>query len=349
MAYGTDKERWLAVQGRDRLADGVFYYAVQSTGVYCRPWCGARQPRRENVRFFDTRGAAEKEGFRPCKRCRPNLERTELPQARAIEEACRKLASEDKPDLDRIAAEAGMSRFHFQRVFKETTGITPHAYFAAHRRERVQQELAKSRTVTDAIYGAGFQSNGRFYAKSNELLGMKPKAFQEAGSRVTIRFAIGECSLGSILVAATEKGVCSILLGDEPSKLLGDLERRFAGANLIGGDAEFEELVARVIAQVEQPGRALYLPLDIRGTAFQEQVWQALREIPAGKTASYEEIAERIGAPRSVRAVAQACASNQLAVAIPCHRVVRKDGALGGYRWGIERKTALLERERQSV
>jgi AraC family transcriptional regulator of adaptative response/methylated-DNA-[protein]-cysteine methyltransferase len=349
MAYTTDQERWTAVEGRDKAADGVFYYAVQSTGIYCRPWCGARPPRRENVRFFDTRGAAEEGGFRPCKRCRPNMDSTELPQARAIEDACRKLASENPPDLDTIAADAGMSRFHFQRVFKDTTGVTPHAYFAAHRRERVQQRLSQSKTVTEAIYDAGFQSNGRFYAKSNEMLGMKPKAFQDAGARAAIRFAIGQCSLGSILVAATEKGVCSILLGDDPDVLLADLQQRFVGADLIGGDAEFEEWVAEVIAHVEQPGRALYLPLDIRGTAFQQQVWQALREIPPGTTASYEDVAKRIGSPLSVRAVARACGSNQLAVAIPCHRVVRKDGGAGGYRWGIERKNALLEREQQHV
>jgi AraC family transcriptional regulator of adaptative response/methylated-DNA-[protein]-cysteine methyltransferase len=347
--YLTDVERWDAVLGHEKAADGTFFYSVETTGVYCRPSCGARRPRRENVRFYETREAAEKAGFRACRRCRPDGAGLDAERGAAICEACRKLASEEKPDLEAIALEAGMSRFHFQRVFKEVTGVTPHAYFAARRRERMQKELRRGRPVTEAIYQAGFQSNGRFYAKSNELLGMAPKTFQAGGSAMSIRFAIGECSLGSILVAATERGVCSILLGDDPERLIGDLQERFPRADIVGDDGEFEDWVARVVGLVENPEQALNLPLDMRGTAFQQRVWQALREIPAGRTASYDEIARRIGTPRAVRAVAAACGSNMLSVAIPCHRVVRKDGALSGYRWGIERKSALLEREQMSM
>jgi AraC family transcriptional regulator of adaptative response/methylated-DNA-[protein]-cysteine methyltransferase len=238
-----------------------------------------------------------------------------------------------------------MSPYHFHRVFKAVTGLTPRAYAAAHRTARVQRELARSATVTEAIFDAGFNSGGRFYATSNEVLGMTPTDYRAGGARNEIRFAIGECSLGSILVAKSTKGVCAILLGDDPEALARDLQDRFAHATLIGGDAKFEALVAKVVGFVEAPAIGLDLPLDVRGTAFQQRVWQALRKIPAGATASYREIAARIGAPKAVRAVAQACASNPIAIAIPCHRVVRHDGGLSGYRWGVERKRALLERE----
>jgi AraC family transcriptional regulator of adaptative response/methylated-DNA-[protein]-cysteine methyltransferase len=238
-----------------------------------------------------------------------------------------------------------MSRYHFHRVFKAITGLTPRAYAAAHRAERVRRELGRSRTVTEAIFDAGFNSGGRFYATSDEVLGMTPTDYRAGGARAEIRFAVGECSLGSILVARSEKGVCAILLGDDPDQLARDLQDRFPRANLIGADAEFEKLVAKIVGFVEAPTVGLDLPLDVRGTAFQQRVWQALRKIPVGSTASYSDIAQRIGAPRSVRAVAQACAANAIALAIPCHRVVRHDGALSGYRWGVERKRALLERE----
>jgi AraC family transcriptional regulator of adaptative response/methylated-DNA-[protein]-cysteine methyltransferase len=254
-------------------------------------------------------------------------------------------AAEEMPDLNALAEAAGMSRFHFHRVFKSITGLTPKAYAAAHRAQRVRNELSQSDTVTDAIYGAGFNSNGRFYATASEVLGMTPTAFRSGGTGASIRFAAGECSLGSILVAATGTGVCAILLGDDPGALVRDLQDRFPKARLIGGDEAFEQWVARVVGFVETPALGLDLPLDVRGTVFQQRVWQALREIPAGSTASYTEIAERIGSPKAVRAVAQACAANAIAVAIPCHRVVRQDGALSGYRWGVERKRALLDRE----
>jgi AraC family transcriptional regulator of adaptative response/methylated-DNA-[protein]-cysteine methyltransferase len=344
--FSSDDERWAAVVRRDRRADGIFYYSVRTTGVYCRPGCAAREARRENVRFHATRQAAKAAGFRPCKRCRPDEPALAARHAVAVARACRLIeTAEEMPNLDALAEAAGMSRFHFHRIFTTTTGVTPKAYATAHRARRVRDELSRSDTVTDAIYGAGFNSNGRFYATSSKVLGMTPTDFRSGGAGASIRFAVGECSLGSILVAATGKGVCAILLGDEPEPLVRGLQDRFPRARLLGGDQGFEHLVAAVVGFVESPARGLDLPLDVRGTAFQQRVWQALREIPAGSTASYASIAERIGAPRAVRAVGHACAANPLAVAIPCHRVVRTDGALAGYRWGVERKRALLARE----
>jgi len=344
--FSTDDERWAAVVRRDRSADGAFYYSVLSTGVYCRPSCAARLARRGNVCFYATCAEAEQAGFRPCKRCRPNEASLAERQAEAVAAACRAIENaEQAPPLEALARAAGMSRFHFHRVFKTFTCVTPKAYADAQRRVRVHDELARSATVTSAIYEAGFNSNGRFYASSSDLLGMTPTAFRAGGSGVSIRFAVGECSLGSILVAASPKGVCAILFGDDPDTLLRDLQDRFPRAKLIGGDKDFEGLVAKVVGFVETPAQDFDLPLDVQGTAFQQRVWQALRKIPPGSTASYSEIAKRIGHPRAVRAVAQACASNTIAVAIPCHRVVRIDGSHSGYRWGVERKRALLERE----
>lgn len=342
-----DDARWRAVMHRDASADGAFVYAVRTTGVYCRPGCAARLPRRENVSFHENCEAAERAGFRPCKRCRPDQASLAERRASAIATACRGIEqaireSGEIPSLDALAKTAGLSRFHFHRLFKSLTGVTPKAYAAACRRGRVQQALNQSATVTEAIY-SGFNSNGRFYAANP--LGMTPKQFRAKGQGTEIRFALGECSLGSVLVAATDKGVCSILLGDDPGVLLRDLEERFQNAQFIGGDGNFEKTVAAVVGFVENPRLGLNLPLDVRGTAFQQRVWRALRDIPAGSTASYAEIAQRIGKPKSVRAVAQACAANPVAVAIPCHRVVRSGGALSGYRWGIERKRALLDRE----
>jgi AraC family transcriptional regulator of adaptative response/methylated-DNA-[protein]-cysteine methyltransferase len=344
--FSGDGERWEALVRRDRSADGAFYYSVQTTGVYCRPSCAARLPRRENVQFHATCADAERAGFRPCKRCRPNQVSLAEQQAAAVVKACRLIEdAEEPPNLDALAKSAGMSRFHFHRIFKARTGLTPKAYADAHRAERVRHELTRRPTVTEAIYGAGFNSNGRFYDASAELLGMTPTAFRAGGDGATIRFAVGQCSLGAILVAATDKGVCAIQFGDDPEVLVRGLEDRFPKARLTGGDKMFEQLVAKVVGFVEAPSNGLDLPLDVRGTAFQQRVWRALRDIPAGSTASYGEIAARIGTPTAVRAVAQACSSNPVAVAIPCHRVVRTDGALSGYRWGIARKRALLERE----
>jgi AraC family transcriptional regulator of adaptative response/methylated-DNA-[protein]-cysteine methyltransferase len=344
--FSGDDERWEAVKRRDRRADGRFYYSVLTTGVYCRPSCAARLPRRENVRFHATPADAEKAGFRPCKRCRPNEAALAERQAALIARACRMIEEADEmPHLDTLAKAAGMSRFHFHRLFKATTGVTPKAYGDAHRAQRVREGLTKADTVTDAIYGAGYNSSGRFYAAAANVLGMTPTSYRAGGSGAAIRFAVGECSLGSILVAATDKGVCAIQFGDDPDALVRALQDRFPKAQLIGGDADFEKLVAKVVGFVETPGQAFDLPLDMRGTAFQQRVWRALQKIPAGKTMSYAEIAKRIGRPKAIRAVGHACAENAIAVAIPCHRVVRTDGSLAGYRWGIERKHALLTKE----
>jgi AraC family transcriptional regulator of adaptative response/methylated-DNA-[protein]-cysteine methyltransferase len=338
--------RWAQVVARDPQADGRFWYSVRTTGVYCRPSCAARRARPENVQFHATREDAEHAGFRPCKRCRPEQPGLHEQHAARVAEACRLIEqSEQIPDLAALASHAGLSPWHFHRVFKAITGLTPKAYAQAHRARRVRTELSRSDSVTAAVYDAGYNSNGRFYAESNDVLGMTPRSYRAGGANTAIRFAVGECSLGSILVAASERGICSILIGDDPDALARELQDQFPKAELIGGDAAFEKLVAQVVGFVEAPELGLDLPLDVRGTAFQQRVWTALREIPVGATASYSDIAGRIGAPKSVRAVAQACASNKLAVAIPCHRVVRNDGGLSGYRWGVERKRALLERE----
>ena len=338
--------RWAAVVARDSQADGQFFYSVATTGVYCRPSCGARRAHPENVRFHATAADAERAGFRPCKRCKPDQATLTEQHTSKVTELCRIIESaEDIPTLDQLARHAGLSRYHLHRIFKSVTGVTPKAYAAAHRAKRVRSELEKSDTVTDAIYGAGYNSNARFYSQAPHVLGMTPTDYRAGGANTEIRFAIGECSLGSILVAASRRGVCAISIGDDPDELARELQDRFPRAKLIGGDTEFERWVAKVVGFVETPGVGLDLPLDVRGTAFQQRVWQALTEIPVGETMSYAEIARRIGSPKSVRAVAQACAANALAVAIPCHRVVRNDGALSGYRWGVERKRALLDRE----
>ncbi len=347
LAAATERDpRWASVVARSTAADGAFFYSVKTTGVYCRPSCAARQARPENIRFHPTREDAESAGFRPCRRCKPDQPSLTEQHAAMVTEACRLIeASPSAPTLEQLATHAGVSGFHLHRVFKTITGLTPRGYAAAHRGDRVRRELGRAGSVTEAIYQSGYNSNGRFYGESQEVLGMTPTIYRAGGADADIRFAVGECSLGSILVARSELGVCAILLGDDPDALARELQDRFPQARLIGGDAEFERLVAQVVGFVEAPGLGLDLPLDVRGTAFQRRVWQALQEIPPGATMSYSEIAGRIGSPKAVRAVAQACAANGLAVAIPCHRVVRIDGGLSGYRWGVERKRALLERE----
>ncbi len=346
-AFAGDDARWAAVSARTRAADGLFYYSVRSTGVYCRPSCPSRTPRRANVAFHASREDAERAGFRPCLRCRPDAPPLAERQAEAVARACRLIDEAiDAPDLDTLAQACGMSRFHFHRVFKAHTGITPKAYAAARRAERLQRGLAQAPTVTAAAYDAGFNSSGRFYAASNGVLGMTPRRYRAGGSGEAIHFAVAGCSLGALLVAATGKGICAILLGDEPEPLVRDLQERFPNAELVGAQPDFERTVAQVVAFVEAPRIGLDLPLDVRGTAFQQRVWQALRQVPAGQTVSYAELAERLGMPKGARAVASACAANPAAIAIPCHRVVRIDGALSGYRWGIERKRVLLDRER---
>jgi AraC family transcriptional regulator of adaptative response/methylated-DNA-[protein]-cysteine methyltransferase len=349
-ASSKDESRWQAVVRRDRSADGTFVYAVETTGIFCRPSCAARRALRENVQFFPTTSAAKKAGFRPCKRCRPDEDSSVDSHAAAVSRACRLIEeSQSSVDLPSLAAAAGLSPSHFHRVFKSMTGVTPRDYAAAHRSQRVRDRLtsasSSSSSISWALYNAGYNSSGRFYSTAAKTLGMKPADFKAGGKGATIRFAAGECSLGAILVAATELGVCAIFLGDDPVTLLHDLEDRFPQANIVGGDRDFEKLVAQVVAFVERPAAGLNLPLHVQGTAFQHRVWKALCEIPPGQTRNYAQIARRSGNPNATRAAAKACCANPLAVAIPCHRVIRTDGGLAGYRWGIDRKAKLLQTE----
>ena len=345
--FATAEERWVAVVDRDRAADGQFFYSVKTTGVYCRPSCASRLARRENVSFFASADAAEAAGFRACKRCKPDGIALGAKYSELVERACQMLGSADEScDLASLARGAGMSQSHFHRIFKEVTGLTPKRFSSAIRAEQMRNLLSHSESVTQAIYQSGFNSNSRFYEKSSTMLGMRPTEFREGGARTQIRFAVGECSLGSVLVAATWKGVCAIFLGDNPDELARNLQDRFPRAELIGGEPEFEKIVSHVIGVVDKPISEFKLPLDVQGTAFQQKVWDALRGIPVGKTATYTEIAAKIGNPKSFRAVAQACGANPVAVVVPCHRVIRTDGNLSGYRWGVERKRQLLAKER---
>lgn len=340
--------RWLAIVSRDKHADGRFIYAVKTTGVYCSPSCPSRQPNRQNVELFDDAEQAEAADYRPCKRCRQGLTPLTEQHARQIAEACRYIERAEKaPSLQTLARHVGLSQYHFHRLFKAITGLTPKGYADAQRSQRLRTGLSQQETVTDAIFDAGYGANGRFYQQANAALGMTPKAYRAGGKGMRIHFAVGRCSLGEILAAQSEVGICAILLGDDAQQLVQDLQDKFPNAELIGGDAQYEALMAQVVGLIEAPESGLALPLDIRGTAFQQRVWRALQAIPVGETVSYADIARRIGAPKAVRAVAGACAANVLAVAIPCHRVVRNDGALSGYRWGVERKKALLEKEAQ--
>lgn len=339
--------RWAAILARDPKADALFVYGVRTTGVYCRPSSASRLPRPENVEFFDTPAHAEAAGYRASKRAAGDQTQLAAHHAQRVADACRQIEqAETPPSLNALALQANMSPFHFHRVFKAVTGLTPKGYASAHRSRKVREGLKGERTVTDALYDAGFNSNSRFYESANQLLGMTPGDYKAGGTNNAILFAVGQCSLGAILVAQSARGVCAILLGDDPDQLVRDLQDQFPKAELVGADQRFEQLVAQVVGLIEAPAVGLDLPLDLRGTAFQERVWQALRDIPPGNTASYAQIAERIGAPKSFRAVAQACGANSLAVAIPCHRVVRSNGELSGYRWGVERKQQLLAREK---
>ena len=342
----ADDPRWARIVARDKTADGQLWYSVLTTGIYCRASCASRMANPMNVQLHDTLESARATGFRPCKRCNPDGPSIEAENAALVARACRIIEeSEEEPSLEALANAVGRSPSYFHRMFKAAAGVTPKDYAAAHRATKVRHGLASGSTVTEAIYGAGFNSSGRFYEKSTDMLGMTPSRYRAGGANEEIKFAVGQTSLGAILVASTRKGVAAILLGDDPEELLRNLQDRFPKAHLIGADRDYEALVARVVGFVEEPRIGLGLPLDVRGTAFQERVWKALQEIPAGATVSYAEIARRIGAPRAVRAVAGACTANKLAVAIPCHRVVRNDGAPTGYAWGVDRKRILIDRE----
>ncbi|MFN8006893.1 MAG: bifunctional DNA-binding transcriptional regulator/O6-methylguanine-DNA methyltransferase Ada [Terriglobia bacterium] len=305
---------------------------------------------RENLSFFLTPRDAEQAGFRPCKRCRPSEESREERERALVTAACRRMeAAEETPSLSKLAAQAEMSRYHFHRLFKKIVGVTPRSYAATLRHIRLQDKLRSGSRVTEALYASGFNASSRFYEEAPDILGMKPSTYRKGGPGESIWHAARQCSLGYVLVAATDKGVCAILLGDDPASLLDDLKSRFPQANLTAPGPAFAGWVESVVRWIDEPNprKGPELPLDIRGTAFQRRVWEALREIPAGKTMSYAELAKRLGNGRAVRAVAGACSANTLAVAIPCHRVIASNGKLSGYRWGVERKRRLLNREQK--
>ena len=345
--FTDDRAKWDAVQRRDPAADGQFLYSVLTTGVYCHPSCASRPKRRENVAFYPTAAAAERAGYRPCKRCRPDLAPREAREAALVAAACRAIeTSQGAPHLAELAAEAGVSPHHVHRLFKRIAGVTPGAYAAQCRQGRTQAALGKRASVTEAAYEAGFNSSGRFYEAAGAMLGMTPTAWKKGGAGETMWHACGRSTLGQVLVAATAKGVCAIMLGNDAKRLQGELKSRFPKASHIVPAPEFAKAVAAVVRLVDDPACGLDLPLDIRGTAFQRRVWQELRNVPAGATVTYAELAKRIGNERAVRAVGTACGANTLAIAIPCHRAVGSDGNLTGYRWGVERKKKLLDRER---
>jgi AraC family transcriptional regulator of adaptative response/methylated-DNA-[protein]-cysteine methyltransferase len=335
--------RWAAFVARDPEADGTFWIAVSSTGIYCRPSCSARRPNRENVSFHDTLEAARATGFRPCLRCHPD---GASPRSRWVAEVCRRIDAAEAPlALDALSRIVGLSPSHLQRAFKAETGLSPRAYAAEVRARRLKDGLDGDTTVTQALYAAGFNSSGRLYDQSDALLGMTPGRYRKGGAGETLRYAIAPCTLGRVLVASTDKGVAAILLGDDDEGPPAELRRRFPGAKLVAGGGDYQAVLDAVVAVVDTPKVGFDLPLDIRGTAFQQRVWQALREIPLGETSTYGEIARRIGAPKAVRAVGAACGRNPVSVVVPCHRVLGGDGALHGYYWGLDRKRRLLGSE----
>ncbi|MCA8003119.1 bifunctional DNA-binding transcriptional regulator/O6-methylguanine-DNA methyltransferase Ada [Burkholderia metallica] len=346
-AYPTDDARWGAITKRDPHADGAFFYAVRTTGVFCRPTCASRLPRRENVSFFADPAAARAAGFRPCKRCQPEGLPREL---EIVNRACAVLdAHAERITLQALSDAVHVSPFHLQRLFKRVVGVSPRQYQAAQRGAALRQALQSGQPVTQAAVDAGFNSPSRLYASVPRELGMAPSAFRRQGAGLRIDYATAATPLGTVLVAATGQGICRIAFGDEPAALVGELKDAFARAELVEAPARLAPFVEQIRAYLDGTRHAFDLPLDIAPTAFQQRVWEALTHIPYGETRSYSEIAEALGAPRAVRAVASACASNPVALAIPCHRVVQKGGALSGYRWGVRRKATLLASEARHV
>ncbi|MDM3455986.1 bifunctional DNA-binding transcriptional regulator/O6-methylguanine-DNA methyltransferase Ada [Citrobacter sp. Cb028] len=341
----TDDDRWQSVVDRDADADGQFVFAVQTTGIFCRPSCRAKHALRKNVSFFADARQALAAGFRPCKRCQPDKDSAHQHRLEKIAHACQLLEQESPLTLDELAQQVAMSPYHLHRLFKATTGMTPKAWQQSWRARRLRDALAKGVPVTQAILNAGFPDSSSYYRKADQTLGMTAKQFRKGGDNVSVRYTLADCTLGRCLVAESERGICAILLGDDDATLVADLHGLFPAAQDVPADTDFQQRVREVIAAINARDAPLSLPLDIRGTAFQQQVWQALRAIPCGETMSYQQLASAIGKPKAVRAVASACGANKLAIVIPCHRVIRGDGALSGYRWGIARKAQLLQRE----
>ncbi len=330
---------------RDRRYDDAFVYAVRSTGIYCRPSCASRRPRRAQVAFFPIPEAAEREGFRACRRCHPGAVHGADPAVALVREACRALDGSDSPKIDSLAQRLGQRPHGLLRAFKRVLGITPRQYRDARRVARFKHELKRRPHVSPALYEAGYGSPSRVYERANALLGMTPATYARGAPGLEIAYAVVPCALGRLLVAATARGVCRVSLGDSAALLEADLAREFPAARVRKDHAALERWVAAILAHLEGREPSLDLPLDVRATAFQRRVWLELQRIPYGETRSYTEVARRIGQPKATRAVARACATNPAALVIPCHRVVKEDGDLGGYRWGLERKRALLEQE----
>ncbi len=337
---------WKAVQNNDPRFNGAFVYAVNSTGIYCKPSCSSRLPKRENVAFFDSFETAENKGFRACLRCKPQSE-TVNPQTEIVLRACELLETEEQISLEDLGAQLNLSAAHLQKVFKEIIGVSPKKYAEIKRLEKFKNEIKSGGDVTNAIYESGFNSSSRLYENVSAKLGMTPKTYAQKGKNMTINYTITDCDLGKLLVARTEKGVCAVTFGDDKEALKENLLSEYKNAEIAEDKANLKEFVEAILANLEGANKTLDLPLDLQATAFQMRVWDVLRKIPYGETVSYSDIAEKIGNKNAVRAVATACASNRVALVIPCHRVVGKSGDLSGYRWGVERKKAILDREKQ--
>lgn len=337
---------WKAVQTSDARFNGAFVYGVDSTHIYCKPSCSSKLPKRENVKFFDSPPAAEKQGFRACLRCRPQSEAAD-PQTEIVLRAAEILASGEQIPLEDLAAEMNLSAAHLQKIFKEIIGVSPKKFAEMKRLEKFKSEVRKGSDVTSAIYESGFGSSSRLYENVSEKLGMTPKTYAKKGKNMTINYTIADCRLGKLLVARTEKGVCAVTFGDDEKVLTENLFNEYENAEITENKANLKDFVEAILANLEGRKKILDMPLDLQASVFQMRVWDALRKIPYGETVSYTDVAERIGSKNAVRAVAAACASNRVALVIPCHRVVGKSGALSGYRWGIERKRKILEKEKQ--
>lgn len=346
--FHTDERRWQAVLERDAGADGQFVFAVRTTGIFCRPSCKARHALRQNVQFYPDADAALQAGFRPCKRCQPDTLDPQLQKVNKVAIACRMLEQDAPVTLDALAEAVAVSPYHFHRLFKSVTGVTPKAWQQAWRARRLRDALAEGEAVTHAVLNAGFPDSSSYYRHADRLLGMTAKQYRRGGEEAVIQYALEDCRFGRCLVALSTRGICAVLLGDSDAQLKTELQQLFPSAQSQQGSPAFHQQIHEVVRRLDDQQLPLNLPLDIRGTAFQQQVWQALRAIPLGETRSYQQIATAIGNPKAVRAVAGACAANKLAIVIPCHRVVREDGSLSGYRWGVGRKAALLADEKNA-